>query len=73
MEQREEVKELSRITDRLYARHPGMPREVVDAVVRDVHDGYARSRVRDFVPLLVEREARERLRAESSTPVLATG
>lgn len=66
MERRDEVKELGLITDRLSARHPGMPHEVVEAVVQDVHRGYAQSRVRAFVPLLVEREARERLRVSGS-------
>ncbi|BAP99553.1 hypothetical protein MM1S1540310_4367 [Mycobacteroides abscessus subsp. bolletii 1S-154-0310] len=47
--------------DDLQGRHPSVTRDVVDAVVRAVHARFDGSPVRDYVPLLVERRAREEL------------
>ncbi|MBK7722360.1 MAG: hypothetical protein IPI32_09120 [Austwickia sp.] len=46
---------------RLTQRYTQVPPEIVEAIVRTVH-GSMTGPIRDFVPLLVEREAAERLR-----------
>ncbi len=57
----EEAAQLAMVGDRLGAKYPGVGRERIDTLVRECHASYERSKVRDFVALLVEREARERL------------
>jgi len=64
----DEAHAIDEVVDRLVERFPGIPpqtvREVVDAQVAQ----FAGSAVRDFVPVLVEHEALELLRAgERST------
>ena len=61
----DETRQVAMVAERLTARHPGLPPESIAAMVREVHAGYAHSHVRDFVPLLVERGVRERLRRTS--------
>lgn len=59
----EELRQIGNVVDRLAVRHANVRRENVE---RAVHDAYARftgRRVRDFVPLLVERSAREAITA----------
>lgn len=46
---------------RLAARFEDIPAEIVEAVVRTVH-GSITGPIRDYVPILVERQAAERLR-----------
>ena len=58
----DETRQVEMVADRLRARHPGHSPESIAAMVREVHAGYVHSPVRDFVPLLVERGVRERLR-----------
>ncbi|KUI04855.1 three-helix bundle dimerization domain-containing protein [Mycobacterium sp. IS-3022] len=58
---------LEQIAVRLTGTYPGVP---VDAVSRLVHEQHARfegSRIRDFVPLFVERHARAELNKVSSS------
>ncbi|WP_331710792.1 three-helix bundle dimerization domain-containing protein [Mycobacterium scrofulaceum] len=45
---------------------PYIPSEVVDAVIREEHARFTHSRVRDFVPLFVEKHTREQLKARSN-------
>ncbi|SHQ68280.1 Uncharacterised protein [Mycobacteroides abscessus subsp. bolletii] len=52
---------IGQLVDDLQGRHPSVTRDVVDAVVRAVHARFDGSPVRDYVPLLVERRAREEL------------
>jgi hypothetical protein len=60
-----EVKEqvaIRRVTDNLAAEYAGEhPPDEVEQVVSDQREHYRDVRVRDFVPIFVEREARERL------------
>lgn len=46
---------------RLVARFADIPAEIVEAIVRKVH-GSMTGPIRDYVPILVERQAAERLR-----------
>ena len=57
----EEVRALSAVVDRLAERHPGVSRRLIEDVVQEEHRSLDRGRVRDFVPILVEHAARDRL------------
>jgi hypothetical protein len=56
----DEHQAIEQIRSRLTARFPDLPPDTVRRTVRDVHSGFD-GRVRDYVPILVEREARTRL------------
>ena len=57
----EELLHIDQVIDRLDMRFPDLPRESIEQVVRSAHEHFATGKVRDFVPLLVERLAREKL------------
>ncbi|MDI9936329.1 MULTISPECIES: three-helix bundle dimerization domain-containing protein [Rhodococcus] len=65
----EELLHIDQVIDRLGTRFPGLPREGIEQVVRSAHEHFATGKVRDFVPLLVERLAREKL--QGLVPVVA--
>jgi hypothetical protein len=60
-----EVKEreaIRRVTDNLAAEYAAdHPPEEIEQVVGDTREHYREARIRDFVPIFVEREAREQL------------
>lgn len=49
------------IVERLSARFPNAPAADVVAAVADARQHFERAKVRDFVPVLIEREAKARL------------
>lgn len=49
------------IIERLQKRFPDAPTDSVTQAVTEARHHFARAKVRDFVPVLVEREARARL------------
>ena len=53
-----EVDALAMVASRLRERFHSVPPDTIDAVVADCHRGYEGSPIREFIPLLVEREAR---------------
>lgn len=53
--------EILEVRERLAQRLPSVDPTVIDGVVRECHSGYASAPVRDFVAVLVEREAARRL------------
>ena len=58
-----EARELERVEQRLIAEFaPELSPRVVHDVVHDVVDGWAGAPVRQYIPLLTERYAREQLR-----------
>ncbi|OCB56908.1 hypothetical protein A5677_17685 [Mycobacterium malmoense] len=57
---------LADIERQLVDDFPGVPPKVVDALVREEHARFTHSRVREFVPLLVEKNAREQLKQRSN-------
>jgi hypothetical protein len=59
----EELQALAGVVDRLAGKFPDVPREIVEEVVQQEHGSLDAGRVRDFVPVLVEHAARERLKA----------
>jgi hypothetical protein len=70
----DEVQAVNQVVNRLSAHFATFAPEEVAEIVRECHSQFAGSPIRDFVPLLVERTARDRLRAmapiapENSTP-----
>lgn len=58
------------VIERLAARFPTLDREHITTVVREEHDSLNDARVRDFIPVLVEHAATERLRLEAH-PVMS--
>lgn len=56
-----EDRAIGEVVARLTARFPSLDPAQITAAVRQAHDGFASSSVRDFVPLLVERHVREEL------------
>lgn len=65
----EEAQALDRVVDRLAERFPTVTREQVAAIVAEEHLELEGNPIRDFVPVLVEHEARERLRASGAAPI----
>lgn len=57
----EERRLIAQVADRLARRYATVPVETVVAVVSDTHARFDGRRIRDFVPLLVERAAKEKL------------
>ena len=66
----DEQQAMEHVAARLMERYPEVTRERVDAVVDEEHHRYDGRPVRDFVPVLVERAAKDRLgqEATASTP-----
>ncbi len=63
----DEQSRLADVVDRLETRFPAVPRRQVEAVVTEVHGELADATVRDFVPVLVEKLARDRLQVQVAT------
>lgn len=57
---------LEDIERRLIGQFPRVAAEVVDELVRHEHARFNASRIRDFVPVLVEKNARDQLRQRSN-------
>lgn len=56
-----EARELDEVLERLRQRFPGVSEERVRSVVTEAHAGFAGHPIRDFVPVFVERVARDAL------------
>ncbi|MFJ4037165.1 three-helix bundle dimerization domain-containing protein [Microbacterium sp. NPDC090007] len=57
----DEESAISEIVERLEERFPQSSPETVRAAVEDARQHFSRAKVKDFVPLFIEREARARL------------
>ncbi|WP_371737112.1 three-helix bundle dimerization domain-containing protein [Rhodococcus opacus] len=57
----EERLHLTRVIDGLQFRYPDVSRDTIDEVVRSAHSRFADRKVHDFVLLLIERAAREKI------------
>ncbi|MEV6286089.1 three-helix bundle dimerization domain-containing protein [Kribbella sp. NPDC051770] len=66
MDRSEEHRAIDEIVDRLAKQFPGVPSESVAEVVHQVQPEFDQAPIRDFVPLFVERDAKQRLRQTSS-------
>ncbi len=63
----DEAQALDQVRERLTAQFPDVPEDTVRLVVDQAHRSLDGRPVRNYVPVLVEREARERLRAPSGS------
>ena len=63
MQPHEEAKALAEVAERLRARFPMVQPDTIDKVVQDYHHEFEGTPIRDFIPVLVEREVREQLRS----------
>jgi hypothetical protein len=63
MNQTEEIRALDQLADRLRGRFPDAPPEGIRELVARAHHQYDGSPIRDFIPVLVEREVVEHFRA----------
>lgn len=59
----DELLQVERVIERLITRYPSLSPVDIEHIVRTVHKRLAESRVRDFIPLLVEKAARRDLAA----------
>jgi hypothetical protein len=58
----QETKAIEELLDRLRAAYPDVPPETVSAAVQAARTDLAGNPIRDFAPVLIEHDARERLR-----------
>ena len=63
-----EARALEYIRQAMQHRYPGLPASVIAERMRKVHHRYDNARIRDFVPLLVERELKAEFGAGASLP-----
>ena len=61
----EERKAIDQVAHRLASHFHDLSPQIVSGTVRRVHDQFASSRIRDYIPPLVERDVRDRLRTAS--------
>ena len=68
MEEREaaELRSVEEVVERLSVKYPGVERAVIAQIVAEEHHEYDGRRVRDFVPVLVEKSAKKRVKALQS-------
>lgn len=60
---------LAQVQARLATTYANVPADQVSSVIRSVHARFDSSKIRDFVPLLVERRAREELLSWTTSAV----
>ena len=65
----DEAGRIDDVVNRLLQRFPHLPAQRVSTVVKESHRELDTAVVRDFVPILVEKRAREILEARSGIPV----
>jgi len=66
MEQTEEIHALEQLADRLRGRFPDASPERIKQVVDQVHHQYDGNPIRDFIPVLVEREVVDHFRVRKA-------
>lgn len=66
-----EERELATVAERLRRQFPTLPDSMVTSTVADVAWGYRDARIRSYLPLLVEREARDLLTGALAAPLSA--
>lgn len=63
-----ERQSIANVVARLVSCHPGITMADMDCLVQSIYERFVDARVRDFIPLLVERRAREELTRGNSSP-----
>ncbi|MEK0156483.1 three-helix bundle dimerization domain-containing protein [Arthrobacter oryzae] len=61
MDDTEKPDTIAKIADRLAARYPEAPRPLVDRIVAEEYGTLGDSRIRTYIPTLVEHRAKDRL------------
>lgn len=62
MDDTEKHDTIAKVTDRLAARYPDAPRSLVVQVVAEEYESLDASRIRTYIPTLVEHGAKNRLK-----------
>jgi CRISPR/Cas system-associated exonuclease Cas4 (RecB family) len=65
MRAEDEARAVQEVAERLVARFANLPSEIVVSAVDEIYSQFARSRIRDYIPVLVEHAAMDRLMAHS--------
>ena len=68
MPKRTEAQAVAAVVDRLAERFPAVERSVIEDMVAHEHSLFAHGRVRDYIPILVERAAKLRLSGRPAQP-----
>lgn len=69
MEADGEALQVDQVIERLIIRHPAVAPAEIEHVVRGIHARFADGRVREFIPLLVEKAARRHFAEQTSAIV----
>lgn len=71
----DEATQIGEVIARIAANYPDCSTADIARVVQTLHAGFDGAKIREFIPLLVEREARDALthRRTGATPAMASG
>ena len=67
----EEQRHIDRVVDRLVQAFPLVPDEVISETVAAAHRGFDAARIREFVPMLVERQCRAHFKRHPAVVISA--
>ena len=70
MDDSEKQSTIENVTARIIARHPDAPRLLIANLVEEEYDQLAFSRIRTYIPILVEREATNRITREIASRIV---
>ena len=56
----------TKLRERIAARFPAVPSERIEEILHEEHAKLSGGRIRDYIPVLVERATTERLRGETA-------
>jgi hypothetical protein len=63
----DESKQMDAVVINLVEEFPNVPEQQIRDEVQIIHDGFAGAKVRNFIPVLVGREAKDKLRVGSGS------
>jgi len=72
MRQKDEATHIAEVIARVAAYYPDISTTDIERVVQTVHTGFDDAKVREFIPLLVERKVRAVLAHRQTSPNWAT-
>ena len=67
MNPQEEDRAVAKVIDRLAEKFPDAPRVRIEEAVHEQQEALARNPVRDYVPVLIEHAAKDRLRSMATS------
>ncbi len=71
MEQSDENRAITQVADRLHQRFPEVPQNGLAEMIAAAHDQYVGRPIRDYVPVLVEREVVDHLRTQKTPATIS--